>query len=123
MQKYQTDKPNLVFLHYPFMKKNIDIDYKKLADDIWVLKLWYLNLIETTIDSKNRVSLDNISISDSNKRTLVAFFKKKWFIGSFKLKGDSNKILYMNPYYNIKWKSISKELYDAFDNINNWKVY
>lgn len=123
MQKYKTDKPNLIYLHYRFMKKNIDIDYKKLADDIWVLKLWYLNLIETTIDSKNRISLDNISISDSNKRSLVAFFKKKWFIGSFKLKGDSSKILYMNPYYNSKWKTISKELFDAFDDINNWKVY
>ena len=123
MDKYVSDKPILLYLKYKFMKKNIEIDYKKLSDDIGVLKLWYLNLIEATIDSRNRVTLDNIDISDSNKRSLISFFKKKWFIGSFKLTGDSNKRLYMNPLYNSVWKTVRKELFDAFDDINNWQIY
>ena len=123
MDKYKNSKPNLLYLKYKFMKKNIDIDYKKVSDDIWVLKLWYLNLIEATIDSKNRVSFENIDISESNKRTLESFFKKKGFLWKFKLKWDSNKILYMNPYYSHTWKTINTELYTAFDEINNNKIY
>lgn len=105
------------------MKKNIEIDTLKVVEDIWVLKYWYLTLIEDTIDSKNRVTFDNINISDSNKRSLESYLKKKWFIGKFKLKWDSAKILYLNPYYAHTWKTISKELFDAFNDINNNKVY
>ena len=105
------------------MKDNIDIDFWKVADDIWVLKYGYLSLIKESIDRKNRISLDYINISDSNKRTLVAFLKKKGFIGSFKLKWDSKKILYLNPFYAHRGKTISKELYEAFNEINWDKVY
>jgi len=104
------------------MKVNVELDTEKIANDIWVLKYWYLSLIKDTLDSQNRITLDRINISDSNKRSLEAFLKRKWFIGKFKLKWDSKKILYFNPLYAHSWKTISKELYNAFDDINN-KVY
>ena len=105
------------------MKKNIEIDYWKIARDIWVLKYWYLTLIEDTADSKNRVNMDNIELSDSNKRSLESFLKKKWFLGKFKLKWDSSKVLYLNHRYNHIWKSIGMDLYDAFNEINWGNIY
>lgn len=123
MDNYKKDKFNLIYLRYWFMKVNVDIDFWKVAEDIWVLKYWYLTLLKESIDSKNRISLDYINISESNKRSLIAFLKKKWFIGNFKLKWDSKKVLYMNPLYAHRGKTISKELFDAFDEVNWGKIY
>ena len=123
MQEYKKDKFNSLNLRYCFMKDNIDIDFGKVADDIWVLKYWYLSLLKESIDTMNRIMLDYINISESNKRTLVAFLKRKGFIGSYKLKGDCKKVLYLNPFYAHRGKTISKELFDAFDSTNWGKVY
>lgn len=124
MKQYEKSKfnyDNLITLNYKFKKMNKDLDISKIVNDIWVLKYWYLNILEKTADSKNRISFDNIDLSDSNKRWLEAYFKNKWFIWKFKLKWDSKKILYLNPYYSYEWKTISKELYEAFNQIN-WNI-
>ena len=123
MHEYKKDKFNSLNLRYWFMKDNIDIDFWKVVADIWVLKYWYLSLLKESIDTKNRISLDYITVSESNKRTLVSFLKKKGFIGNYKLKWDSKKVLYLNPFYAHRGKTISKELFDAFDSTNWGKVY
>lgn len=125
MKQYEKSKFNLDNYYKPkynFIKMNKDLDIKKIINDIWVLKFWYLKIIEMTSDSKNRIHFDDIELSESNKRTLEAFFKKKWFIWKFKLKWDSKKVLYLNPLYSHQWKTISKELFEAFNSINN-KIY
>lgn len=124
MKQYEKSKFNLndlIYLKYKFKKDNMEIDIKKVINDIWVLKYWYLNIIMNSIDSNNRVNLDNIDLSDSNKRSLEAYFKSKWFIDKIKLKWDSKKILYLNPYYSHQWKTIHPDLYEAFKKFN-WDI-
>ena len=125
MNNYTNDKFNLLNLKYMFIKRNIEIDYNKIVADkeIWVKRFWYFLMIMHTIDSKNRVNFDWITLSPTNLSTLLALFKRKWFLGQFKLKWDSVKTYYLNPLYAHKGKTITKELFDAFDKINEWKVY
>lgn len=125
MYNYNKSKPNLLNLKYMFLKQNIEIDYDKIVQDpdVWMKRFWYFLIIMHTIDSKNRVNFDNIKLSPSNLRSLIALFKRKWFIWKFKLKWDWVKTYYLNPYYAHTWKTISKELYDAFNDINNNKIY
>ena len=117
------DNFNLVYLRYWFMKTNIEIDISKIIDDLWVLKYWYLTILKESIDSKNRINFDNIDLSPSNTRILIALFKRKWFIWKYKLKGDSVKNYYLNPLYAHKGKTISNELYVEFNDTNEWKIY
>jgi len=123
MKEYKKSKSFLdnYYIKYNFIKMNKDLDINKIISDIWVLKFWYLKIIEMTSDSKNRINFDNIELSDSNKRGLEAFFKKKWFIWKFKLKWDSKGVLYINPLYSHQWKSVSIELKNVFDKIN-WDI-
>ena len=126
MKNYEKDKFNfeeIYFIKYKFRKMNKNIDISKIVDDIWVLKYWYLTIIEKTADSKNRINFDNIDLSESNKRSLEYFFKKKGFIGKFKLRWDSKKILYLNPIYSYEWKTVSKELFNAFNKVNKEEMY
>jgi len=123
MHEYKKDKFNLVYLRYWFMKTNIEIDTSKIIDDIGVLKYWYLTILKESIDSKNRINFDNIDLSSSNTRSLIALFKRKWFIWKYKLKGDSVKNYYLNPLYAHKGKTISNELYVEFNEINEGQVY
>ena len=126
MKQYEKSKfnfENIYYTKYNFIKMNKDLDINKIVSDIWVLKFWYLKIIEMTSDSKNRINFDDIDLSDSNKRSLEAFFKKKWFIWKFKLKWDSKGVLYLNPLYSHQWKSVSIELRNAFDKINEWIIY
>ena len=123
MHEYRKDKFNLTYLRYWFMKSNIELDNWKIIDDIWVLKYWYLTILKESIDTKNRVNFDNVNLSDSNTRSLIALFKKKWFIWKYKLKWDSVKNYYLNPLYAHKGKSITNELYESFNEVNWNKVY
>lgn len=124
MNNIKKDKFNLVKLKYMFIKINKEIDFWKIRlDEDIKSKYQYLLPIIYSIDSKNRISFDEINLSESNLRTLLSLFKKKWFIGQLKLKWDSKKTYYLNPYYAHTWKTISKELYEAFNDINNNKVY
>ena len=118
------DKFNLIHLKYMFVKINKEIDFWKIRlDNDIKSKYQYLLPIIYSIDSKNRISFNEINLSESNLRTLLALFKKKGFIWQFKLKWDSVKTYYLNPYYAHTWKTISKELFEVFNEINWDKIY
>jgi len=114
---------NLNKTRYMFVKNNIELDVIKLIEDIGVTKFAYLNILMQSIDTKNRIHFDNIHLSDSNIRSLVSLFKKKWFIQKIKLKWDSVKTFYLNPLYAHRGQTLTTGLFEAFDDVNNGKVY
>lgn len=125
MPDYRKDKINSLHLRYMFIKKNKEIEYYKISQDkdIWPNRFWYFMLIIDTIDSKNRVNFDVVTLSDSNLRRIISLFKKKGFILKLQLKWDSCKVYYLNPFYAHVGKWIPIELYEAFNEVNWGKVY
>ena len=114
---------NRIYLKYKFLKNNMEYNLDKLVEIIWTAKYYYVAKLMHTMDSKNRIDFQSLWLSDWVLKHLRSLFIKHWIVGKFKLKWDWVKTYYLNPFYAHTWKTISKELFNAFNEINNNKIY
>lgn len=113
---------NRIYLKYKFTKNNMEYNIDNLAKDIWTARYYYVAKLIHTMDSKNRIDFEVLWLPEWTLKKLRPLFIDVWIVWKFKLKWDWVKTYYLNPYYAHTWKTISKELFDAFDSINN-KIY
>ncbi len=111
-----------IYLKYKFIKNNMEYNLDKLVEVIWTAKYYYVAKLMHTMDSKNRIDFSYLELSPWVLKHLRTLFIRHWIVWKHKLKWDWVKTYYLNPYYAHTWKTISKDLFDAFDSVNN-KIY
>lgn len=109
-------------LRYKFVKMNIEYNIDELASKIWTAKMYYVMKLIHTMRKDNEVNFDVLELPEGTLKKLRPLFITHWIVWKFKLSNDSVNKYYFNPYYAHQTKSIDKELFDAFDDINN-KIY
>lgn len=120
MQNYVFEKNWEYQIKSKFIKIYINWNLEKL---IWISQIWYFTELASTMDSKNRIDFSYLWLKEWTLNKVRAEFIKKWIVWEFKLKWDWKKTYYLNPFYASNWKTISNELFEAFFEINNWKIY
>lgn len=119
----QSKIENRIYLKYKFNKMNTEYNIDGLAEKIWTAKMYYVIKLIHNMDSKNRVNFGILELPEWTVKKLRPLLLSVWVVGKYKLKWDGVKTYYLNPYYAHNWKTISKELFNAFDEINWWKIY
>jgi len=114
---------NRIYLKYKFTKNNMEYNLDKLVDIIWTAKYYYVAKLIHTMDSKNRIDFEVLWLPMWTLKALRPLLIEVWVVWKYKLKWDWVKTYYLNPYYAHTWKTVSKELFDSFDEINWGKVY
>ncbi len=122
-EKRESKIENRIYLKYKFTKNNMEYNLDNLVDIIWTAKYYYVAKLIHTMDSKNRIDFSVLELPIWTLKALRPLFIDAWIVWKFKLKWDWVKTYYINPFYAHTWKTISKELYEAFNDINNNKIY
>ena len=102
---------------------NIEIDYDKLWEKIWPWRIIYFMKLLKTQTKKNEVDLSVLDLPEWTFNTVRHLFIKEWIIKKHKMSDDTVRKYYINPIYWTIVKDPYKELFDAFDDINNNKIY
>ena len=110
------------FLQNNFIRMNIEIDYDEVWEKIWPWRLIYFIKLLQSITTRNEVDITILDLPKWTFNTVRHKFIKEWIIKKCKIGNDTVKKYYFNPIYWTRVKQIDKELFDAFDDINN-KIY
>ena len=102
---------------------NIEIDYDKLWEKIWPWRIIYFMKLLKTITKKNEVDLWILNLPEWTFNTIRHKFIKEWIIKKCKFSDDTVRKYYMNPIYGTIVKDPCLELYNAFDEVNEHKIY
>lgn len=110
-------------LKYKFVKMNIEYNIDELAPKIWTAKMYYVLKLIHTMKKDNEINFDYLWLPEWTIKKLRPLFIKTWIVWKHKLSDDWVAKYYLNPYYAHQTKKIDKELFDAFDKVNGWKIY
>jgi len=110
-------------LKYKFVKMNIEYNIDSLAWKIWTAKMYYVIKLIHCMNKDNEVNFDILQLPEWTIKKLRPLFIKHWIVWKYKLSDDSVNKYYLNPYYAHQTKTIDKELFEAFNIINNNKIY
>lgn len=111
------------FLKNNFIRMNIEIDYDKLWEKIWPWRIIYFIKLLKSISKTNEVDLSILNLPKWTFNTIRHKFIKEWIIKKCKLWNDTVRKYYFNPIYWTVVKDPDLELYNAFNEINNNKIY
>lgn len=114
---------NRLNIKYKFKKVNMEYNISTLISNIGRPRMSYVFELIHTMDSQNRIDFGILELPEWTLKKLRPFLLKNWVVWKFKLKWDWVKTYYLNPYYAHSGKTISKELFDTFDDINNNQIY
>jgi len=123
MTYYTKKEFNQYFLKDNFIRMNINIDFDKLGILIWPWRIIYFMKLLKSITNRNEVDLSILDLPKWTFNTVRYKFIKWWIIKKCKIWNDTVKKYYFNPIYWTNTNKINTELFNAFDIINNKKIY